>query len=66
MTLVPSPELVMVKVPAVATGVYAYEPQLAGPEGMDAMKGPATWPCALVAAEVSSLRAVGMVPMWAE
>ena len=59
----PSPELVMVKVPAVATGVYAYEPQLVGPEGMEAMNGPATWPCALVDAVVSWLNKVGMVPM---
>ena len=62
----PSPELVMVKVPAVATGVYAYEPQLVGPEGMEAMNGPATWPCPLVAAVVSWASVVGMAPIWAE
>jgi hypothetical protein len=60
-TLVPSPEFAMVNVPAVATGVYAYEPQPGGGVGVRTMKGPAVWPRLFVTAEFRSVRVLGSV-----
>src|SRR5215467_10391484 len=66
--VVPSPVAVMVKVPAVLDA-YAYAPQAGVPPGggagTAAMNGPALWLRPLTAAEVRSVRAVGIAPMWA-
>ena len=49
---VPSPELLIVKVPE-AVEVYPYVPQPSGPVGTVDMKGPPDCPCVLVTTVVS-------------